>query len=122
MFSSSIRVFLLACSGCGGCALEARAALLRAHQTDGQRLCAVDTPAHADVFLLCGAVPAPLAEEVQRVMEMPASPCVRVLIGDCAWEGGGTQSVIPGCPPSPEAILDAIEAAWEERRRREEPR
>lgn len=121
MFNPSIRVFVLECSGCGGCALEARAALLRPLQEGRQSLRAVETPAHADVLVLCGAVPTPLVEEVQRVVEMPASPCVRVRLGDCAWEGG-TQSVVPGCPPSPEAIQAAIAAAWENRLRREEPR
>ena len=121
MFNPSIRVYLLECSGCGGCAHEARAALLKTYQSGSQGIRAVETPAHADVLVLCGAVTASLAEEVQRVVEMPASPCVRVLLGDCAWEGG-TQSLLPGCPPSPEAILAAIKEAWESRPRREEPR
>jgi Ni,Fe-hydrogenase III small subunit len=119
--SPSIRIFLLECSGCGACALQTRAVLTKSQQAAGPGLRAVDTPAHADVLVLCGAVPAPLVEEVQRVMEMPASPCIRVLIGDCAWESG-KQSVVPGCPPSLEAILDAIATAWKGRRQREEPR
>jgi formate hydrogenlyase subunit 7 len=116
-----VRVFVLECGGCGGCALEARAALSTPHQAAGRGIRVVETPAHADVLVVCGPVPAPLVDDVQRVMEMPASPCARVLLGDCAWEGG-TQPLVPGCPPSPEAILEAIAAAWKDRSRREEPR
>jgi len=121
VLSGSIRVFLLECAGCGGCALEAQAALTAGYQAAGRGIRAVETPAHADVLVLCGPVPPQLAEEVQRVLEQPVPPCARVLLGDCAWEGG-TQSLVPGCPPSPEAILAAIKAAWENRPRREEPR
>jgi len=118
--SQSLNLFLLECAGCGGCAQEARAALTRPYGAAGRGIRVVETPAHADVLVVCGPVPAPLAEEVQRVAEAPASPCVRVLLGDCAWEGGG-QAVVPGCPPAPQAILAAVEAAWQGRRRQEEP-
>jgi Ni,Fe-hydrogenase III small subunit len=86
----------------------------------GWRLQAVETPSHADVLLVCGPAPAPLAEEVRRLQETMVSPWVQVYLGDCAGEEG--ESPVTGCPPSPEAIAQAIVAAWKGRARpRKEP-
>lgn len=116
-----LRVFLLECAGCGGCALEARAALTRPYRKANQGIRVVETPAHADVLVLCGPVPAPLAEAVRHIIETAPPPCPRVRLGDCAWEGSD-RPLVAGCPPEPEAILAAIMTAWKNRGRREEPR
>jgi len=107
----SLRILILEGAGCGGCALEAQSALTKRYGAAGRGIRTVEAPAHADVLVVCGSSPTPLAEEIRRLEEELALPRRRVHLGDCAREEG-TAVVVAGCPPSPEAILSAIEAAW----------
>ena len=107
----SLRIQILEGAGCGGCALEAQSALTKRYGAADRGIRAVEAPAHADVLVVCGPSPAPLAEEVTRLEEELALPCRRVHLGDCAREEG-TAILVAGCPPSPETILSAIEEAW----------
>jgi Ni,Fe-hydrogenase III small subunit len=107
----SIRILIVEGAGCGGCALEAQSALTKRYGAAERGIRAVETSPHADILVVCGPTPMPLAEEVQRLEEGLALPRKRVGLGDCA-QGEESEIVVPGCPPSPEAILAAIEAAW----------
>jgi Ni,Fe-hydrogenase III small subunit len=104
---------LLEGAGCGGCFQEAQAALTSHYGAARRGIQAVGAAAHADVLVLCGPMPSPLAEEVQRLAGTLAVPWTRVQLGDCAQEEGA-QAFVPGCPPPPEAILVAIETAWKQ--------
>ncbi len=113
----TIRVAILDGAGCGGCALEAWAAVGAYEATCGRRLL-VDAPAHADLLVLCGDFPPPLRDAVQALARTLTAPWSCMRLGDCAgepvFEG---ERRLAGCPPTPQEILRAlteIAAAQEE--------
>jgi formate hydrogenlyase subunit 7 len=123
-FSRSFSLRHLDGGSCNACELELRA--LSAPQYDSARfgIDFVASPRHADALVLTGPVTHNLAEAVR--MTAAATPLPRVVIacGDCACGRGpfaGSYAVldspseaaaidleVPGCPPSPQHILDAL--------------
>ncbi len=123
---ASVWVLPLETGGCGACvqqiaALHAPryAAALRANGISMAR-----SPRHADVVLITGPLSRESREPVQRILDGIPRPRALVAVGDCAI-GGCVFSASPyvessvaealdvnveiaGCPPSPQAILDAI--------------
>jgi Ni,Fe-hydrogenase III small subunit len=85
------------------------------------------SPRHAQVMLLSGALCAQTRASVERMLDAVPEPRVLVAVGDCAIDGcvfrgspgldaslAETLDVhveIPGCPPTPAAVLDAIAEA-----------
>jgi Ni,Fe-hydrogenase III small subunit len=114
-----IRICLIEGAGCGGCALEARSALAARYRAVRRGIIPVEAPAHADVLVLCGPLPGELAEEVQRLGAALPEPWTCLRLGDCCAEETlpGQQPHVPGCPPGPEEILAAVQAAWAARQR-----
>ncbi len=111
-----IRVYWVMGSGCGGCALEAQAVLARRYRAVQRGIVAVESPAHADVLVLCGT---PEGEAARRLEVWLAEPWGCVWVGDCTPAGSLGEEGVPvsGCPPSPEDILRGIEEAGGRRRR-----
>ena len=109
-----IGIYLLNGGGCGGCALEAQAALSARYGAGRRGIVAVESPAHADVLVLCGALPEALRAEVARLVEAMPDPWACVHLGDCAGQGivAEGEVAVAGCPPSPEEILAAVATAW----------
>jgi ech hydrogenase subunit C len=82
------------------------------------------SPRHADVLLCSGPVTRQIEDRLVRIYEQMAEPKFVVAVGSCACSGGvfrGCYSVkggidsaipvsmyIPGCPASPEAIIDGV--------------
>lgn len=123
---SSVWALPLDTGGCGACtqqiyALQAPryAQELRAHGVQWAR-----SPRHADVVLITGALSQAAREPIRRVLAGVPQPRALVAVGNCAINGcvfNGSPEVvadvaeeldvnveIAGCPPSPQAILDAI--------------
>lgn len=110
--------------GCGGCALEVAAlsGSVRAMREAG--LTMVDSPRQADMLLVSGTVTRNLLQAVDAAWTAMAEPKFLIAVGACAMDGGpfrDTYAVaggigarlpvalaIPGCPPSPDAILDGL--------------
>jgi len=109
---------------CNGCEIEVGAAFGPVYDAEryGARL--VASPRHADVVLVTGVVTRNMAAPLRRTVEATPHPRVVVAIGDCARSCGvfaGGYGVVgsvadvvpvdlsvPGCPPSPEAIIEAL--------------
>src|SRR5207245_2547719 len=114
----------LDCGSCNGCELELTA--LENPVYDAHRLGIEfkSSPRHADVVVMTGPFTRNLAEAAQLTVDAMPVPRV-VLIGDCAINKGIYQgsyalverppeiekaivAEVPGCPPTPQEILDAL--------------
>lgn len=85
------------------------------------------TPRQSDLMIIAGTVTFKMAESIQRLWEQMPDPKYALAMGACATGGGpyykygyhvvkGVDRIIPvdiylpGCPPRPEALMDAIMA------------
>ena len=111
---------------CNGCEIEIAAAFGPVYDAErvGARL--VASPRHADVVAVTGVVTQNMAEPLVNTVGAVPNPRVVVSIGDCTRGCGlfaGSYAVagsvddfvevdvhVPGCPPTPDAIVAALRA------------
>jgi Ni,Fe-hydrogenase III small subunit len=109
---------------CNGCELEIHALNNPFYDLERFGIRFVASPRHADVLLVTGPVTKNMREALQRTYQATPDPKWVVAVGDCARDGGcfaGSYAVvggvaeiipvalhIPGCPPSPSAILSGL--------------
>ena len=109
---------------CNGCELEIHALNNVLYDLERFGLRFVASPRHADVLLVTGPVTANMREALERTHRATPDPKWVVAVGDCARNGGifagspacvgGVSAVlrvdlhIPGCPPSPTALLGGL--------------
>lgn len=121
---SRIRFFTLEAGSCEGCAMELLSLGSSAYPLEGSGFQRVQHPEDADWLLVTGSVTRSSASALASAWEaMPAGRSL-VAVGNCAYDGGlwknnyatlggihtltRVYSSIPGCPPSPSAILQAL--------------
>jgi len=109
---------------CNGCELEINALHNPYYNLEGLGIQFVASPRHADLLLVTGPVSRHMAEALRRTYDAMPEPKLVVALGDCGCNGGifgesyascgGVSAVIPvdvavpGCPPSPTAIMQGI--------------
>jgi Ni,Fe-hydrogenase III small subunit len=109
---------------CNGCELEIHALGNVFYDLERFGLRFVASPRHADVLLVTGPVTHNMREALERTYRATPNPKWVVAVGDCALKGGifadgyacvgGVSKVIPvhlhipGCPPSPTALLQGL--------------
>ena len=114
---------------CNGCELEIHALANAFYDLERFGLRFVASPRHADVLLVTGPVTRNLREALERTHAATPGPKWIVACGACAIDGGpfaggyaclnGLGEVlpvdlsIPGCPPSPKALLQGLLALLE---------
>jgi Ni,Fe-hydrogenase III small subunit len=122
---------------CNGCELEIRALENAYYDIERFGLRFVASPRHADVLMVTGPVTKNMAEALRRTWEATPDPKWVVAIGDCGKDGGcfahsyavvgGVSAVIPvdltipGCPPSPTAMLKGLLALLDQASTAAEP-
>jgi Ni,Fe-hydrogenase III small subunit len=112
---------------CNGCELEIHALGNPFYNIEGLGIRFVASPRHADMLLVTGPVSKHMAIALQRTYDATPEPKLVVAVGDCGCTGGifgesyaslgrvanviPVDVAIPGCPPSPMALLQGILAA-----------
>jgi Ni,Fe-hydrogenase III small subunit len=109
---------------CNGCELEIQALNNPYYNLEGAGIKFVASPRHADLLLVTGPVSVNMEEALKRTYDAIPDPKLVVAIGDCGACGGifgksyasrgsianviPVHHTIPGCPPSPTAILGGL--------------
>ena len=109
---------------CNACDIEIVAALTPRYDVERFGILLKGTPRHADVLVCSGSVSKLIKDRLVRIYEQMPEPKFVVAVGTCACSGGVFQgcynveeginnvipvsAYIPGCPASPEAIMDGV--------------
>ena len=122
--AGSVQVRHVDAGSCNGCEVEIGSAFGPVYDAEryGARL--VASPRHADALLVTGPVTRNMQRALRRTYDAVPAPKVVVAVGDCARNCGvfaGAYGVagavadvvpvdldVPGCPPRPEAIVEAL--------------
>ena len=112
---------------CNGCELEIHALNNPCTNLEGYGIKFVASPRHADLLLVTGPVTKNMAHALKVAYDCTPDPKLVVAVGDCGCTGGvfgesyascgAVENVIPvdvrvpGCPPTPQALLAGILAA-----------
>jgi Ni,Fe-hydrogenase III small subunit len=118
---------------CNGCELEIHALNNPYNNLEGLGIKFVASPRHADLLLVTGPVARNMEEALRRTYEATPEPKLVVAVGDCGCDGGifgesyasrgrvanviPVDVAVPGCPPPPVAIMQAILTAVSAARR-----
>jgi Ni,Fe-hydrogenase III small subunit len=124
VFGRSLHVRQVDAGSCNGCELEIGNLANPYYDLERFGLHFVASPRHADCLLVTGPVTRNMAEPLRRTYDATPAPKLVVAAGDCALDGGlfrgsyavtgGVDAVvpvdlhIPGCPPTPRALLEGF--------------
>ncbi len=127
VFGRALAIRHVDAGSCNGCELEIHALNNPYYNLEGVGIRFVASPRHADLLLVTGPVAANMEEALRRTWEATPDPRLVVAVGECAACGGifgqnyacrgavstvlPVDAVVPGCPPSPVALLEGILAA-----------
>jgi Ni,Fe-hydrogenase III small subunit len=123
-FSGALTIRHVDAGSCNGCELEINALNNPYYNLEGLGIKFVASPRHADMLLVTGPVSRNMEVALQRTYEATPDPKLVVALGDCGCTGGifgesyasrGRVSnvipvdvAVPGCPPTPYAIMQGI--------------
>ena len=123
-FGHSLAIRHVDAGSCNGCELEVYALNNPYYMLEGLGFKFVASPRHADVLLVTGPVSRHMEIALKRTHEAMPEPKLVIAVGDCGRDGGifgcsyaslgGVSAVIPvdvmvpGCPPSPGALLQGL--------------
>ena len=116
---------------CNGCELEIHSLNNAYYNIEGLGIHFVASPRHADMLLVTGPVSRHMETALLRTFDATPDPKLVVVLGDCGCDGGifgesyascgrvanviPVDVAVPGCPPSPTAILQGILTAVSQR-------
>jgi Ni,Fe-hydrogenase III small subunit len=123
-FGRSLHIRQVDAGSCNACELEIAGLAGPHYDLERYGLHIVASPRHADCLLVTGPVTLNMAEALRRTWEATPDPKFVVAVGDCGRDGGiyrgsyavvggvdevvPVDAVIPGCPPSPRALLAGL--------------
>lgn len=129
VFGGALAIRMVDAGSCNGCELEIHAVNNAYYNLEGMGIKFVASPRHADLLLVTGPVSRHMEVALKRTYDAVPEPKLVVAIGECARDGGiyspagGGDSyascgkvsnvipvdvAVPGCPPTPTAILQGI--------------
>ena len=137
-FGRSLHVRQVDAGSCNACELEIAATANPVWDLERFGIHFVASPRHADLLLVTGPVTRNMEIALLRTLEATPEPRVVVAVGACGCSGGlfgeGTYAsvggvdrvvpvdvYVPGCPPSPRAILAGLLTAMGVREARSRP-
>jgi Ni,Fe-hydrogenase III small subunit len=123
-FHGSLAIRHVDAGSCNGCELEINQLNCPYYNLEGLGIKFVASPRHADMLLVTGPVSRHMEVALKRTYDATPDPKLVVAIGDCGCNGGifgenyasrGRVSnvipvdvAVPGCPPTPVAIMQGI--------------
>ena len=127
VFGQSVAIRHLDAGSCNGCELEIHALNGPHYNIEGMGVKFVASPRHADMLLVTGPVSRNLETALKRTYDAIPEPKWVIAVGDCGCSGGlfgesyascgrvanviPVDVEVPGCPPTPTALLQGILAA-----------
>lgn len=124
VFGRSMAIRHIDVGSCNACELEIHALNNPYYNLEGLGIHFVASPRHADLLLVTGPVSRHMIVALERTYNAIPHPKLTVALGDCSCTGGifgetyatcaSVSSIIPvngsipGCPPTPTAILQGI--------------
>ena len=123
-FDGALTIRHVDAGSCNGCELEINSLNNPYYNLEGLGIKFVASPRHADMLLVTGPVSRNMETALKRTYGATPEPKLVVAIGDCGCTGGifgesyascGRVSnvipvdvAVPGCPPTPLAIMQGI--------------
>jgi Ni,Fe-hydrogenase III small subunit len=123
-FQGALTIRHVDAGSCNGCELEINALNNPYYNLEGLGIRFVASPRHADMLLITGPVSRHMEVALKRTYDATPEPKLVVALGDCGCTGGiygesyascGRVSnvipvdvCVPGCPPTPLAIMQGI--------------
>jgi len=123
-FAGALAIRHVDAGSCNGCELEIHMCNNPYYNLEGLGIRFVASPRHADMLLVTGPVSRHMETALKRTYDATPDPKLVVAIGDCGCTGGifgesyasrGRVSnvipvdvAVPGCPPTPAAIIQGI--------------
>ena len=123
----ALAIRMVDAGSCNGCELEIHALGNPYYNIEGMGIRFVASPRHADLLLVTGPVSKHMAIALRRTYDATPEPKLVVAVGDCGCRGGifgesyaslgavsnviQVDAEVPGCPPTPTALLQGILAA-----------
>ncbi|HUG38061.1 MAG TPA: NADH-quinone oxidoreductase subunit B family protein [Candidatus Limnocylindrales bacterium] len=123
-FGRSLHIRQVDAGSCNGCELEISGLTGPHYDLERFGLHVVASPRHADCLLVTGPVTRNMVEPLRRTYDATPAPKLVIAAGDCAIDAGlfagsyavvggvsaviPVDAVIPGCPPSPKALLAGL--------------
>ena len=126
-FGRALAIRHVDAGSCNGCELEIHATNSPYYNLERLGIKFVASPRHADMLLVTGPVSRNMEEALRRTYDATPEPKLVVAVGDCGCTGGifgesyascgrvanviPVDVAVPGCPPTPVAIMQGILAA-----------
>lgn len=123
-FAGALTIRHVDAGSCNGCELEINALSNPYYNLEGLGIKFVASPRHADLLLVTGPVSRNMETALKRTYEATPEPKLVVAVGDCGCTGGifgesyascgrisnviPVDVAVPGCPPTPLALMQGI--------------
>ncbi|MFG1519604.1 MAG: NADH:ubiquinone oxidoreductase [Thermoplasmataceae archaeon] len=118
VFHHSFHLYLFDAGSCGACNSEIKSLSNPVYDMSRLGIFFASNPKHADALLVVGVLSQGMKDALRRAYEDMPKPSLVFAVGACAISGGiigksieeaiPADVIVPGCPPNPFTILDAL--------------